>query len=303
MKRVRGLFLAVLAAVLAVVLPLQAGASAPVTVSVRGTAVQWTDAQPYLENGRTMVPLRDTAQAMGMDVYWDGAERRVDVTKTYTPQNSIYRAEVEPGQTEFMSQRTVSLWIGKEAYTVSDRYAIYDGKTISQGRQRETSASMDVAAEIRQSRTYVPIRYVAEQFGNDVLWDAAARTVQIVAEVTADWSYAWSISGIEETTDPGSLILAVHSPVNLTHAKILSVKVACTPEAGSSDGEQKLLHAGTADLHRIQSAAGASVQLLDTVRVEYPFQKGKTYTIAFTLSITKSNGAVVSSGSTFQVSL
>ena len=38
---------------------------------------------------------------------------------------------------------------------------------------------MDTAAGIVSSRTYAPIRYLAEYFGWSVGWDAEARTVLI----------------------------------------------------------------------------------------------------------------------------
>ena len=302
MKRWMGGFLAALAVGLALLLPIQAAAAAPVTVMVHGTEVHWTDARPYIEGGRTMVPLRAAAEAMGLDVYWDDAERRVDVSKIYTPQNSVYQAELEAGQKEFILQRTVSLWIDKNTYRVSNQYATYDGRSITEGQLRQTNAAMDTSACIRQSRTYVPIRYVAEQFGNDVLWNAASRTVQIVGQVAADWSYAWSIADMEDTKDPGNLVLALHTPVNLSSATITSVQVVCTSAPGSSDGAQLLQTAGTADIQRVQAAAGVT-ELLHAVRVSYPFRQGQTYQITFKVALTKSNGATTTADDSFRVTL
>ena len=54
---------------------------------------------------------------------------------------------------------------------------------------------------------------------------------------------------------------------------------------------------------RIRLTAGEDAQLLDTVRVEYPFQNGKAYTIRFALTLTKANGAVSAASGSFQVDL
>ena len=303
MKRIRGVRILLLAAALAGILMPAAGAAAPVAVTVHGTAVQWTDAAPYLEDGRTMVPLRAAAKAMGLEVQWHNAERRVDVSRTYTPQNSVYQAELETGGKEFLRKRTVSTWIGQRTYTIVNQYGTYDGNAVTEGRQHSRSGEMDAAPVIRENRTYLPIRYVAEQFGYDVLWDGASRTVRLVSELPVDWNYAWSISGVQDTEDPGSLILSVHTPSNLTGAAFTMVSVACTSAPGETDGVCEILPADDADLQRIRLTAGEDAQLLDTVRVEYPFQNGKAYTIRFALTLTKANGAVSAASGSFQVDL
>lgn len=298
MKHLRGMCALLAALMVTGVLTLGAGASSPVTVTVRGTAVAWTDAQPYVEDGRTMVPVRAAADAMGLDVHWDAARRQVQVSRTYTPETSVYQAELQSGLKEFLLRRTVILEIGRERYTVSNQYAVYDGRTETETRATERTDQMDAAAEIRGGRTYAPIRYVAEQFGYDVLWDAASRTVRIVNEMAVDWSYAWSI----DETGQGSMVLAIHTPTNLTAAKITSVTVTATGAGGGSDGPQAIRAADAADTARIQATVG-DVQLLDTVRLDYPFEKGRTYSIAFTVSLTKANGASATADGSFQVNL
>lgn len=290
--RLRKLTTSVLAAVLlAAALAAPAAAAAPVTVTVRGTAVEWDEAAPYLEDGRTMVPVRAAAEAMGLEVSWDSAARRVDIWQTYLPENSPYQAELQSGLREFLSRRTVSLWIGQETYQITNQYAVYDGRSIADSRVSQSEAQLDAPAALREGRTCVPIRYVAEPFGYDVLWDGASRTVRIVAGLTADWSYAWSI----EPGDDGTLILAIHSPVNVTAAEITAVAV--------QGEEQTLLEAGSGDAARIYETVGSQTPLLDTVRVAYPFRSGGSYSISFTVTLTKSNGALETAGSVFQVRL
>ncbi len=114
-----------------------------VNVSVGGTAVQWTDAAPFIDaNNRTMVPLRAVAEALGLRVSWDGAKREASFTG---------------------NRKTLIFPIG------STNARTGDGKAIS----------MDTAAVIVGNRTYAPIRYLAEFFGYSVSWDGTSRTVII----------------------------------------------------------------------------------------------------------------------------
>ena len=114
-----------------------------ITVTINGTAVQWTDVQPFINSdNRTMVPLRAVGEALGLSVSWDGTAREAifsNGTKTiYFPINSKY-------------YRTEGGGYG----------------------------SMDTAAVIVNDRTFAPIRYLAEYFGYTVGWDGNTRTVLI----------------------------------------------------------------------------------------------------------------------------
>ena len=44
-----------------------------ITVTVDNKAVVWEDATPFIQDNRTLVPLRAAAEAMGLEVDWDGA--------------------------------------------------------------------------------------------------------------------------------------------------------------------------------------------------------------------------------------
>ncbi len=112
-----------------------------VGVSVNGAAVVWTDAEPFIdENSRTMVPLRPVAEALGLTVSWDGANREAVFTD---------------------GVRTLYFPIGSSAARTGG------GGTVQ----------MDTAAVIVSDRTYAPIRYLAEYFGYAVGWDGAYKTV------------------------------------------------------------------------------------------------------------------------------
>ncbi len=103
-----------------------------------------TDAAPFIENGRTYVPVRYLGDALGAYVEWKGETRTVVLTK---------------GSVE------VRLVIGSHTITVA-----------GEGRV------MDVAPLIREGRTFLPARYVAEAFGYQVGWNAEERMVTITAQ-------------------------------------------------------------------------------------------------------------------------
>lgn len=96
------------------------------------------DAAPLNRNSRTMLPVRFVAEALGATVGWDGA------TSTVTVSSSV--AEIK-------------IVIGASTATVN-------GKTVT----------LDSPAFIESSRTYLPVRFVAENLGATVEWVAATNT-------------------------------------------------------------------------------------------------------------------------------
>ena len=120
------------------------------TVKYNGEAVVFPDAQPFVdENSRTLIPVRFVAETMGAVVSWN-QETQTAVIE----QNGI----------------TVSVPIGSDTITVTE-----NGGT--------TTVTMDTAAIIREERTYVPIRYVAEALGAWVGYSDLFTTVQIYRDV------------------------------------------------------------------------------------------------------------------------
>ena len=117
--------------------------SSGITVTVNGQAVKWTDAAPFIDqNSRTMVPLRAVAEALGLGVFWNDQYKEASFTS---------------------ANKSITFPINSNFYrTESGDYG-----------------SMDTAAIIVNSRTYAPIRYLAEYFGYNVGWDGATKTVII----------------------------------------------------------------------------------------------------------------------------
>ena len=95
---------------------------------------------PFIDaNGRTMVPVRFVSEALGANVGWEPATRTVTITKTTT---------------------IIILQINSRLITSNGVHT-----------------TMDTTAIIKDSRTFVPVRYIAEALGLDVDWDGVTRTV------------------------------------------------------------------------------------------------------------------------------
>lgn len=92
----------------------------------------------YVENGRTMLPVRGIAEAMGADVSYDEKSEAV----------SIQSAEV-----------SVQMIVGENSMTVNGE-----------------AQSLITAPEIKNDRTMLPVRDVAEALDCEVEWDAETET-------------------------------------------------------------------------------------------------------------------------------
>ena len=142
MRRALLLFLSVLL-LAGLALPASAAEKA-VTVTIDGTPVTYDDSYgyPFLDgNGRTQVPFRRTMETFGCTVSWSRW------TRTATAKKDGVTVDVPIGQS----------------------YILVNG----------TKVTIDSAALIRDGRTYLPIRAVAEAFGAMVTWDRRTATVAI----------------------------------------------------------------------------------------------------------------------------
>jgi hypothetical protein len=121
------------------------------TTYQKNGAAMTLDVPPYIDSGRTLVPVRAISEGLGADVQWDAATHVVTVNF-----QGLDGAHV------------VSMTIGEMAYSI-------DGK----------SAWMEVAPVIVGGRTFVPLRAVSEALGAQVDWNADTRTV-LVQRVNAN---------------------------------------------------------------------------------------------------------------------
>jgi hypothetical protein len=107
---------------------------------VNGKSIE-LDAEPFIMNDRTMVPVRAIAESFGAEVKW------LDKTQT---------VEIE------LEGIFISMQIGNKVAMVGNKVNILDAPPV-----------------IRKDRTFVPIRFIAEGFGSKVDWDPINYTVLI----------------------------------------------------------------------------------------------------------------------------
>ncbi len=113
----------------------------PVKVFVNGTEIAF-DVQPYIDkNGRTMIPLRFILEQLDCEVTWNGAQQEILVNQR---------------------DKQMRLWINKPTAQV-------DGVMVS----------LDTVPVLRNGRTMVPLRFIAENFGANVVWNGQTKSVAV----------------------------------------------------------------------------------------------------------------------------
>ena len=133
---------------------LAAAASQALTIRLDGRAIA-SDVAPYIdENSRTMVPVRFISEAFDAGVEWFDSTRTVIVTKGAT---------------------VIRLIIGSRTITTNG-----------------ADSTMDTAATLKDGRTFVPVRFIAEALGLGVGWDGTTNTVILTSgdatkPPTSDW--------------------------------------------------------------------------------------------------------------------
>lgn len=104
------------------------------------------DVAPYIKDGRTMIPLRYAANAVGVadkNILWDGGSSTVTLVK---------------------GGRVIQLQIGKNAISING-----------------VDIATDVAPEIKDGRTMLPISAMGTALGSVLEWNEADRTVTVKA--------------------------------------------------------------------------------------------------------------------------
>lgn len=122
----------------------------PICVKVNGIYLNM-DADPFMVNHRTYVPVRALGEALGAQVYWDAA------TQTATIQKEGVTIQMQDGAS----------------------YALVNG----------TKKYMENGIKERGDRLFVPARFVAEAFSAYVSWDEMSYTVNVYKDGAAVPSY------------------------------------------------------------------------------------------------------------------
>jgi len=123
------------------------------------------DVAPYIKDGRTFLPVRYVANALGIpdsDIMYDPASQNVVLTK---------------------GTRVVQVTIGSTLMLVNSATNI-----------------MDVVPEINAGRTCLPIAWVARIFAISVTWDAATRTVTLGGSSSPEQTLAFPSPNTQPTS-------------------------------------------------------------------------------------------------------
>lgn len=105
---------------------------------INGKRIQ-LDAPPFIEAGRTLVPLRFIGEAFGAKVVWISEQNKAVIS---------------------LGQKTIEVTIGSKT-------ALINGK----------EHSLDVSAKISQGRTFVPLRFIGEAFGASIVWESESKRI------------------------------------------------------------------------------------------------------------------------------
>ena len=122
--------------------PAVMAAAASIRVFVDGTEVQFPDQKPFINSdNRTLVPVRFVSEALGAEVEWISETRTVKIN---------------------YKEKTILLGIGLKQALVGTSIII-----------------LDTNAAIVNDRTMVPLRFVSECLGAEVVWKADEQAVYI----------------------------------------------------------------------------------------------------------------------------
>lgn len=126
--------------------PAFAGGS--VNMAIDGLVVGFSGQQPFIDpaTGRTMIPLRAVVEGLGAQVSWDGGKNSAVIQKNGT---------------------TIIMEVGSKTPIVNG-----------------TTKYLDAPAVIVGGRTMVPVRFISEAMGCQVVWDGNSNCVNIYTNGT-----------------------------------------------------------------------------------------------------------------------
>ncbi|MBT9165286.1 MAG: hypothetical protein DDT23_01301 [candidate division WS2 bacterium] len=104
------------------------------------------DSSPIIKDGRTFLPVRYVAEPLGANISWDNHTKKVTIT-------------LEP--------TVLELWVGKPVARVNGKDTPID------------SQNSRVVPIIINGRTLLPLRFISETLGAQVLWNERDRTISV----------------------------------------------------------------------------------------------------------------------------
>ena len=119
---------------------MQTAAAASIRIFLDDKAVSFAEA-PFIENDRVLVPMRGILESLGYSVAWQ------EESKTVLAEKDEIQISLHP----------------------DEKTATVNGKAVS----------IDAPAKIRNGRTFVPLRFLAEYSGAEVTWNQSTSSVSI----------------------------------------------------------------------------------------------------------------------------
>lgn len=161
--------------------PTTVAAADAVTVYLNGTPLSFPDAQPQISSSRTYVPIRQTAEYLGLSIDWNSKTETLTFTRD--------------GITIAHTMRSSIVYVNGAANT-------YDSPSIN-----------------KNNRTLMPIRMLADAIGASVEWDNATRSVKITTN-TAAGATITSCNASETVVQGGKeIVLTAVASKNATKVK------------------------------------------------------------------------------------
>jgi hypothetical protein len=118
------------------------------TQCVNNKQIIQMDIAPYIDNNRAFLPIRYVAVALGV----------MDAYISYCPTSQT----VDINEGDKFRWQDIDVTIGSKIMTVNN-----------------SAVNMDVAPEIIDGRTCLPVAWIAKAFNIDVIWDANTQTVTL----------------------------------------------------------------------------------------------------------------------------
>jgi len=216
-------------------------AAIPISVVVDGKDIDFPDSQPFIDTqGRTQTPARFIGEALGATASWDGKAKKATFEK---------------------GGKKLILYIGKKEYELN-------------GQKKQ----MDTAALLKESRTFVPARYVAEAFGATVRWDGAIKVVYIdtskVAQPTSTPGGTRNVAGFIVPKDI-DLLVASFETSNYYDAAITIDYLKRDVEKQKDDAEKILLQKFSRDIvNQVMSHVRLKLTEEDIIEQKVFYDKG-----------------------------
>ena len=155
-----GILIFIILVIVLSIYPISSAQNESVSIFVNGTKLTSAECSPVIYNDRTLIPVRMVFDFLDAEVNWSGEQKIV---------------EINLGNTEVMMK------IGENLVCVNNEKLF-----------------LDVAPMIIKDRTMVPLRFISESFGAEVIWNSKYKSVYIFYEEISEVKLDLDSVNVEE---------------------------------------------------------------------------------------------------------